>query len=425
MAISKYRFEEVTVTMRKTNGRLRLGLTDAGKVVLRGTGFVTLAALIVPAFGVLSALVSVVLMALLVGFVLRPKIQVSGTLPERVIVGQTARLRYVLKNVARLPAYNLCVRLGTLPEAIEQVGDGHVVSRLGPGDTTEVTVEIRAKRRGYYRIKQPICQSSFPFNLFSFGTSHDDEETLIVLPAFSRLQIPLRRLSRHVRAGGARLAGSTGVFPEYAGNRPFWPGDSPRNIDARAWARLSVPATKEYHNDFDNYTALVLDTGVPEVLSRSRSNESKELEAAVSLCASVAFTINNDCLIDLLLTGPELHQFTAWPRMVRLDKIHEILAGVEPSKDYSLEQIAPKLANRFYEISEVVFILLSWDKAYRQSTGCLTALLELAGQAGCHCTVLMIGQSNRLNMDEDNVSWTENVRFLSADDILTGQIKHL
>ena len=417
--------------MRRTDGRLRLGLTDAGKVVLRGTGFVALAALIVPAFGVLSALVSVVLMALLVGFVLRPKIQVNGNLPDRVIVGQTTQLRYVLKNVSRLSAYNLCVRFGNLPEAIEQIGGGHVVSRLGPGETTEVNVAIRPRRRGYYRIKQPICQSSFPFNLFSFGTSHDDEETLIVLPAFCRLQIPLRRLSRHVRAGSARLAGSTGVFPEYAGNRPFWPGDSPRNIDARAWARLSVPATKEYHNDFDNYTALVLDTDVPEVLrkeslglSRSRSNESKELEAAVSLCASVAFTINNDCLIDLLLTGPELHQFPppatsgGWPRMVRLDKIHEILAGVKPSRGYSLEQIAPKLANRFYEISEVVFILLSWDKAYRQ-------LLELAGKAGCHCTVLLIGQASRMNMDEDNVSWTENIQFLSPDDILAGQIERL
>jgi len=195
-------------------------------------------------------------------------------------------------------------------------------------------------------------------------------------------------------------------------------GDSPRNIDARAWARLSVPATKEYHNDFDNYTALVLDTGVPEVLSRSRSNESKELEAAVSLCASVAFTINNDCLIDLLLTGHELHQFTAWPRMVRLDKIHEILAGVEPSKGYSLEQIAPKLANRFYEISEVVFILLSWNKAYRQ-------LLELAGKAGCHCTVLLIGESSRMHVGQNNVDWAENIQFLSANEILTGQIKRL
>jgi len=412
--------------MKKTDGRLCFGLTDAGKMVLRGTIFVALATLIVPAFGVLSALVSVVLMALLVGFVLRPKIQLSGNLPDRVIAGQTVRLKYVLKNVARLPAYNLCVRFatkgvskrGALPEAIEQVGGEHLVSRLGPGETTEVTIAIRSKRRGYYQIKQPICQSSFPFNLFSFGTSRDDEETLIVLPAFSRIQIPLRRLSRHVHASGARLAGRTGLSLEYAGNRPFMPGDSPRNIDARAWARLSVPATKEYYDDFDNYTALVLDTGVPEVLSSPSSNEIKELEAAVSLCASVAFTINNDCLIDFLLAGPDLHQLTALPGTVRLDKIHEILAGVEPSRGYSLEHIAPKLANRFYEISEVVFILLKWDKAYRR-------LLELAGQAGCHCTVLLIGQSGRMNVDEDNLSWTENVRLLSADDILTGQIKRL
>ncbi len=418
--------------MKKTAGRLCFGLTDAGKMVLRGTGFVALAVLIVPAFGVLSALVSVVLMALLVGFVLRPKIKLSGNLPDRVIVGQTVRLKYVLKNVARLPAYNLCVRFapkgvskrGALPEVIEQIGGEHLISRLGPGETTEVTIAIRPKRRGYYQIKQPICQSSFPFNLFSFGTSRDDEETLIVLPAFSRIQIPLRRLSRHVHASGARLAGRTGLSLEYAGNRPFMPGDSPRNIDARAWARLSVPATKEYYDDFDNYTALVLDTGVPEVLSGPSSSEIKELEAAVSLCASVAFTINSDCLIDFLLAGPDLHQFPppatsgGWPGKVRLDKIHEILAGVEPSRGYSLEHIAPKLANRFYEISEVVFILLKWDKAYRR-------LLELAGQAGCHCTVLLIGQSGQMHVDEDNLSWTENVRFLSPDDILTGQIKRL
>ncbi|MHC4227836.1 MAG: hypothetical protein ACYSW0_10460, partial [Planctomycetota bacterium] len=135
--------------MSRTDGRLRIGLTDAGKTVLRGTVFVALAALIVPAFGVLSALISVVLMALLVGYVLRPRIQVSGNLPERVVAGRTAQLRYALKNVARMPAYNFSVRLDTLPESIEQLAGGHVVSRLGPGETTEVTVEIRPKRRGH------------------------------------------------------------------------------------------------------------------------------------------------------------------------------------------------------------------------------------------------------------------------------------
>jgi uncharacterized protein (DUF58 family) len=404
--------------MARTDGRLRLGLTDAGKAVLRGTIFVALAALIVPAFGVLSALVSVTIVALLVAFVLRPRIHVSANLPDHLVVGQTAQLRYVLRNGGRLPAYNLCVRFGALPEAIEQIADGQEVWRLGPGETSEVTVAIRCNRRGYYRIRQPICLSNFPFNLFSFSTSRDDEESLIVFPAFSLLQIPLRHLTRHVSAGGVRLAGRTGVSPEYAGNRPFLAGDSPRTIDARAWARLSVPATKEYHDDFDSYTALVLDTRVPAGRSRSRSNEIRELEAAVSLCASVAFTINNDCLIDFLLAGPDLHQLTAWPRTASLGKIHEILAGVEPSSGYSLEQMPPILADRFCQISEVVFILLNWDKAYRQ-------LLELAEQAGCHSTVLLIGGSNGIRVDEDAVSQPANVQFLSADEILTGQIVRL
>ena len=114
-----------------------LRLTDAGKTVLHGTCFVALAALIVPAFGVLSALVSVLLMSLLVGYVLRPRIQVSGNLPDRVVAGQTAKLRYVLKNVARLPAYNFSVRLDALPDAIEQIGGEHIVPRLGPGETTK------------------------------------------------------------------------------------------------------------------------------------------------------------------------------------------------------------------------------------------------------------------------------------------------
>jgi uncharacterized protein (DUF58 family) len=404
--------------MSKTDGRLHLGLTDTGKVILRGTFFVALAALIVPAFGILSALVAIVLMALLVGFVLRPKIRIDGNLPERVMVGQITRFSYSLKNTSRLPAYNLCVEFSDLPEAIKQLADAQVIPRLGPGETIEVTVEIRPARRGYYKIKKPICQSGFPFNLFNFGISHDDEETLIVLPVFYRLQFAPIGSSQNVCVGGARFAGQRSAFPEYAGSRPFLPGDSPRRIDARAWARLSVPATKEYRDDFDKRTVLILDTAVSDVSLLSGSNESSEFEAAVSLCASVAFTINNDCLVDVLLAGNEIYQLTALPRMVCLDKIQDILAGAEPSKGYSLEKISPVLISQFHRISEVFFILLKPNKAYRH-------LLELANQAGCHCNVLLIGESSQMNVDEDDMRRTANLRYLSPDEILTGQIKFL
>ncbi|MHC4240970.1 MAG: DUF58 domain-containing protein [Planctomycetota bacterium] len=404
--------------MSKTYGRLHLGFTDTGKVILRGTFFVALAALIVPAFGILSALVAIMLMALLVGFVLRPKIRIEGNLPERVIVGQITRFSYILKNTSRLPAYNLCVEFSALPETIKQLAGAQMIPRLGPGETIEVTVEIRPTRRGYYKIKRPICLSGFPFNLFNFGTSRDDEETLIVLPVFYRLQFSPISSSQNVCVGGARLAGQRSAFPEYAGNRPFLTGDSPRRIDARAWARLSVPATKEYRDDFDKRTVLILDTCVSEFPLLSGSKESRQLEAAVSLCASVAFTINNDCLIDVLLAGNEIYQLTALPRMACLDKIQDILAGAEPSNGYSLEKISPVLISQFPRISEVIFILLKPNKTYRY-------LMELANQAGCHCNVLLIGESGQMNVDEDNMRWTSNIRYLSPDEILAGQIKFL
>jgi len=404
--------------MNRTDAKLRIGLTDAGRMILRGIGFVALAALIVPAFGVLSALVSVMLTALVVGFILRPRIQVNGNLPDRIVVNQAVSLRFLLKNIGRFPAYNLCLRFDSLPDEIEQVNNGCVVSRLRSGDTTEVTVTIRPKRRGYYRIRQPVCQSSFPFELFSFGRSRNDQENLIVLPAFSLLRILLGHLNPQAHSDSSVLAGRRGAFPEYVGNRPFMPGDSRRRIDARAWARLAVPATKEYHENLDNYTALVLDTGVSKALSPLKSDENKELEAVVSLCASMAFTINDNCLIDLLLAGPEIYRFTNWPRKMRLEKIHEILAGVEPSPDYTTEQMAPILTDRLGRISEVVFILSGWKKAYGQ-------LLELAGQAGCHSTVFVIGQAGKIELERHEMARTENVQILTPDEILTEQVMRL
>ena len=405
--------------MATTRVRCRLGMTEAGRVVLRGAGFVMLAALIVPAFGVLSALVSVLGVAFVVGYLLRPKIEVrpgAPGLPEHVVAGQTAQLRYVLRNVARLPVYDLRVRFQALPASIAQVGEGHTVTRLAPGETAEVTVTIRPARRGYYRIQPPLCESGFPFNLFRFGSNQGGAETLVVLPAFSRLQIPAPAASRHVHASGVRLAGRMGIAPEYMGNRPFLPGDSPRRIDARAWARLSVPATKEYDDDIDNYGALILDTRVPPARLRAGPYEVEELEAAVSLCASVAFTIHNDCLIDFFLAGSNLHDFAGRPRTTRLGKIHELLAGVEPAPEYSLDRLGPDLAERFHEISRAFFILLRWDETYRP-------LLREADRAGCRSTVLIVNGAKAPPVDEEASRWAEHVRFLAADEILTQRVE--
>jgi len=197
------------------------------------------------------------------------------------------------------------------------------------------------------------------------------------------------------------------------------PCDSPRRIDTRAWARLSVPATKEYHNDSDSYAGIVLDTRLPAgAVAAPATGEVAELEAAVSLCASIAFTINRKCLIDSLLVGPELHAYATWPRLARLNKMHEVLAGVEGAKRYVLDPMESSLAECFYDMSEVFFILLNWDETYWR-------LLELAARAGCHSTVLLVATSDEMLGDRDDTRWADVVRVISPDDVLAGRVERL
>jgi uncharacterized protein (DUF58 family) len=421
------------VTMGRLQSRLRFGPTEAGMMLLRGVVYVGLAALVVPAFGVLSVLISVMVVALVVGLVVRPRISLCGSLPDRIIAGQPAEFTYTLRNIGRWAAHHLSLQFPDLPETFEPAGDARIIARLGPGETAEVTLTIRPKRRGSYRIRQPVCRSSFPFNLFHFGTPRGGEETLLVLPAFSQLRILLPCRSRHVTTGGIRPAGRTGASPEYVGNRPFMPGDSPRRIDVRAWARLARPATKEYDNDLDSYAALILDTRVPETRWKSKPKESRELEAAVSLCASVAYTIHRDCLIDLLLAGSDLYSFADLPKAVRLDRVHESLAVVAPADAYRLEQIGPLLEERLPEVSEAIFILLRLDDLYRQ-------LVERADRAGCHCTVVIVGEpgheaENRGRRTEDGREGTppssvfcppsSEYRFVAPEEILAGRVEYL
>jgi len=375
-------------------------------------------AAVIPAFGVLTALLAVLLLAWVVGFVLRPRVAITADLPDSVVAGQTVALRYALQNVARVPAYDLRVRLSLLPETIEQTKQADAVSRLQPGETVTTSITVRPGRRGHYQVPLPICESSFPFNLMTFGAVRRAEQTLTVLPVYYRLPFPLRRLGRHVQAGHAGFAGRAEISPEYAGNRPFLPGDSPRQIDTRAWARLSVPATKEYHNDSESRAALLLDTRVPMSRRPSGAEEIEELEAAVSLCASVAYTINRDCLVEALLVGTELHHYDAWLRPVRLDSIHDVLAGVQASDGYALDDVIPDLADRFYEITEAVFILLDWDSTYAR-------LVELAARARCHTTVFLVAPSAEHPDRMADASWADVVKVVSPDEVLGGRMERL
>jgi uncharacterized protein (DUF58 family) len=363
--------------------QVHLNVTEAGRVLLQGMACVLLAALIVPAFGILAALATVILTAFVAGFIMRPRIRLKSNVPESVIVGQTLRLGYQVENAARVSAYQLSVEIDSLPASFERLDASQLIHRLAPGDTADVVLSFKAHRRGRFLIPAPMCRSSFPFNMFVFGISREARQPLLVLPPVFPLRLPLHDRASCMNSSGSGLAGRTEVSPEYAGNRPFVAGDSPRRIDVRAWARLSVPATKEYYTDQDKLAVLILDSRLRE-LPRSQSDPSEPFEAAVCLCASAALALDRDYSIDAVLIGSTLHRFSQMPGTDRFNSIHQILATVEPSNDCDPESLGAELEERWRDISEVVFILMSSDGMYSR-------LIDQAVGAGCHATVLLVG----------------------------------
>jgi uncharacterized protein (DUF58 family) len=199
--------------------RLRFGFTDAGKMLLRGAIYITLAALIVPAFGALAILASVMLTALVLGFVLRPRVSVSGNVPEHILAGQTVSLTYRLKNTGRLPTYNLHLQLQGLPKTIEVGGDVPVISRLRPGETAEASLTIRPERRGCYRSGRRFASRAF-LQPVSFLYCPAEPETWIVLPPLFRLQVRCAASAGMSQTSGLRPSVRTGAHRSTSGIAP-------------------------------------------------------------------------------------------------------------------------------------------------------------------------------------------------------------
>ena len=129
--------------------------------------------------------------------------------------------------------------------------------------------------------------STFPLNLYRTPAGQSEPWTLLILPNFHPLQGIDVPIGARYQPGGIALTSNLGESPEYIGNREYVSGDSIRHIDFRAWARLSMPAVREYQEEYYCRIALVLDTFTGKEHAPSPDGF-PDFEAAVSLTAAVA-----------------------------------------------------------------------------------------------------------------------------------------
>lgn len=358
----------------------RFYTTEMGRAVFSSVLLVGCFSILQPTYHVLAVLTCLLAGGFVLGFIFRPCLRVKGKIPHKMIVGKIVTIRYEITNLSHRPAYDLALEMfGGLPFWVQRQR-GRMIPRLGPRETTGFEISLEPTRRGIYELEEPRWFSTFPFNLFRHGPWRRPKNTVVVWPSFR----PLGRIDiapdLRYQPGGIVMASHVGESPEYLGNRPFRPGDSPRKIDTRAWARLAQPVVKEFQEEYYCHLAVILDTYMP-----SRSPKmSAPFEAAVSLAAGAVDCLSReDRIIDFFAAGPQLFVFRSGRNIAQFENLLDVLAGVEASRTDPFITLAPTLDQELRQTSSVVFILLDWD-AHREK------LVRFAAELGCDCRVLIV-----------------------------------
>ncbi len=397
-------------------------LTPAGRVLVV-TGFITgiLAApsLEIPSFKTFLALFYVGFVAFLVNLFVRPRVEVTGRFPDKATAGHPVTGSFSIRNKSLWPVLRLGAGFFGLPRSIRQPGVERELPSLGRNEAATLPITLEPMRRGLYPLPRLRVFSTFPFSICRTGKAHNSKSSLLVLPDFHPLAGVDVPIGTRYQPGGIALTSDVGESPEYIGNREYRQGDPVRHIDFRAWARLAQPVLREYQEEYYCRVALVLDTFVTRSQWLRPRGGFPELEAAVSLSASVADALSRgEYIVDIFAAGPTLHVFRAGRHTAHLENVLEILACVDECRTNPFDKVTPALADDLGNISTVVCVLLDWDPSRE-------VLMRAAVEAGCSTKVIIV-RDTPPTMDYGAAEdWLGPILHVSSAEVFAGGIEEL
>ncbi len=232
---------------------------------------------------------------------------------------------------------------------------------LRPGEQRKLTLTLHPVRRGVLRLRGIRVLKWDAFGLFRGDAwAHCGGADLVILPR--RYKLPLISLggADRFQTGASQITSARGEADEFVSLRDYRPGDPPRHIHWRSWARLGRPIVKEFEREFYPRNALLLDTFVPPGLDDL-------FEEAVSVAASFAFEITRtETTLDLLYVGHEPFVLTAGRGEANLEKLLEVLASVEPLREDPMDHLRKLVLPRLAALSGCIVVFSTWDAARAQ-----------------------------------------------------------
>ena len=212
-------------------------------------------------------------------------------------------------------------------------------------------------RRGELRFESVTLGRAEPLGLMKALRRLPLKESLVVMPRtypVAPLALPGKR---RLQPGGISFAGHVGDAEEFVSLRDYRPGDTPRRIHWKAWARTGRLVIKEYQDEFFVRHALLLDT--------FPTGDFRAFEAAVSIAASlVMMPRNSESLLDLMFVENRMYTFTQGRGLGAPAELLRVLATVEPSRGRFTELAEAALLGAA-RMSGGICVLLAWDEERR------------------------------------------------------------
>ena len=299
------------------------------------------------------------IVALVLALTRPPRINLTAQMATRIEAGQTLPVEIDVR--ALRPLFDATLLPRRLPSAIDAVPlDGVPLDTLRAGETQRVRLGLFCARRGAYVLRGFRVQTAFPCGLLRAFAAVPDEYPLLVLPQFSRLTQMTLPLRRSDQPGGAALSSARREALEFLGDREWRDGDSIRDIDWRATARLDRLVVREFREEYFHRVALLLDT------QARAGRETAAFEAAVSLCASAAdFAAHAGYALEMLAVGSAVHNLSGEQNLATAGRVLDILATVMPTSRGGAVSAAPNISDGLGRVSVTICVLLDWDNERR------------------------------------------------------------
>ncbi|BCX47714.1 DUF58 domain-containing protein [Haloferula helveola] len=250
---------------------------------------------------------------------------------------------------------------------------------LRRGEQQTIVAELTPRRRGLVPLDDLRLLLPDPLGFYQRSVKVDGgDATLAILPRRHRLpNVELPGTARF-QPGGDATSRNTGPSGEFVALRDYQPGDPPRLIHWKSWARTGKPIIKELEDSFYPRHGLILDT-FPE------AGDEELFEEAVSVAASFVSAIDTrECLIELMFISGREQVVTAGRGTGRAEGLLEVLAGVEPSPKPEFDSLKRLVMRHSEDLAGCLAVLSGWsDERARLLQRLAAAGIEIAAIVVC------------------------------------------